>query len=437
MNHGMESPQAHPDMELIERQTMKSRNPALAYKPIPKLPVNLQKLKKKVVATMARLDRKHVSLAHWKSTTKRTSNYVLLRGGKEYPATGVLGPNDIHGYLRHRALQVFRFESTKPSDWSELELTLLFAFLHVHGRTYAHTDIWVQYLCDALNSGAVRKQLQTTGLPLPVSRTPDVEPRTPFSVAPKLVQLQNLRHGQEIGFLPADKSPERELWSKVRRDLAICLAKALEVLAPEHTVAFQSHAEQAPQEQERRLRKPVDGTLRTEAGKTGVGPFQPLPFQPKSAATVSRSSAGPGINGVVRRTHEAIVNALARAVKLTGCELLYNPMREDLIAIWPDRVVLFEVKIDTQATDVEQGLGQLIIYGLDVAKAYPRHTFQRVLVVPCRLAGSSSRAYQAERVYIMTFEQISDSEFTFADDPDMASPIFTRQGGRSRRSSKE
>ncbi len=390
-----------------------------------------------MVAAMARLDRKHVSLAHWKSTTRRASHYVLLHGGKEYPATGILGPKDIHGYLRHPALQVFRFESKEPSDWSEIELTLAFAFLHVHGRAYAHTDFRVQSLCDALNSLEVRKQPKNAGLTAPVSRTADVEPRTPFSVAAKLVQLQNLRRGQNIGFLPARKSPEQDLWSKLRPDLAPCLLSALEVLTPEHTAVFDRDGERTPRVPERRLRKPVDGTLRTEAGKTGVGPFRPLTFQPKSAATVSRSSAGPGMNGVVRRTHEAIVNALARALKLTGCQLLYDPSREDLIAVWPDRVVLFEVKIDTQATDVEQGLGQLIIYSFDIANAYPRHTFQRVLVVPCRLTGSSSSAYQAERVYVMTFKQISDSEFTFAEDPDMASPIFTRRGGRSRRSFKK
>ncbi len=191
------------------------------------LPANLQKVRKGVLATMARLDAKHGSLAHWKSTTKRASHYVLLNEGKEYPATGLLGPNDIHGYLRHPALQVFRFESKTPSDWTELELTLLFAFLHVHGRAYPHTDFRVQSLCDALNSDAVRKQLQIAGLPAPVSRTASVEPRTPFSVAPKLVQLQTLRCGQDVGFLPPEKSPEQKLWSKLRASLAPLLEQSV------------------------------------------------------------------------------------------------------------------------------------------------------------------------------------------------------------------
>jgi hypothetical protein len=95
--------------------------------------------------------------------------------------------------------------------------------------------------------------------------------------------------------------------------------------------------------------------------------------------------------------------------------------------------VLFEVKTDTRATHIEHGLGQLMIYGLDVAKAYPRRAFHRVLVVPCRLAGSSSRAYQSARIYIMTFRRVSDSEFTFAEDPDLASPILPRTAVHSKR----
>jgi len=341
------------------KSQMQQQNPP--GKRISNLPANLRKLRTAMLATMARLDRKHESLAHWKSATKKASHYVLLHGGKEYPATGVLGPNDIHGYLRHQALQVFRFESKKPSDWSELELTLAFAFLHVHGRAYAQTDFRVQSLCDALNSEAVRKQLQNAGLTAPVSRTADVEPRTPFSVAAKLAQLQNLQHGHDVGFLPPEKSPERKLWSKLRGNLATCLAKAREVLTPEYTAVFDSDREPAPEVPKRRLKKPVDGTLRTEAGKTGVGLFHLLPYQPKSATTVPRSSARPGMNCVARRTHEAIVDALARTLMSTGCERRYDPAREDLVAIWPDRVVLFEVKTDTLANHVERALGQLTV----------------------------------------------------------------------------
>jgi len=382
---------------------------------------------------MARLDRKHESLAHWKGSNKRASHYVLLHDGKEYPAAGLLGPKDIHGYLRHPALQVFRFESKYPSDWSELELTILFAFLHVHGRAYAQKDSRVQSLCDALNSSDLRKQLHAAGFTAPESRTTSVEPRTPFGVAPKLVQLLSLWRGQDVGFLPPDKSPERELWSKLKGDLTPCLGKALAVLNPKHAAIFEIHSEQAPNEQQRRLRKPADGTLQTEAGKTGVGRFQLLPYQPKSSSTVARSLTRPGMNLVARRTHEAIVDALARALTPTRCELRYDPAREDLVAIWPDRVVLFEVKTDTRAGSLERGLGQLMIYGVDVAKAYAGRSFMRVFVAPCRPSDSSSEAYQSALVYIMTFRRIADGEFAFTEDSKSGSTIFTHQQDLSNR----
>lgn len=411
---------------------MKSKMQILPHKMVSNLPTNLH-VRKAVLNAMAGLDRKHDSLAQWKSTTKRASHYVLVHQGKEYPAAGLLGPKDIHGYLRHPALQVFRFESKYPSDWSEFELTLLFAFLHVHGRAYAHTDSHVRSLCDALNSNAVRKQLHAAGLPAPESRTASVEPRTPFSVAPKLVQLLNLQHGQDVGFLPPAKSPERDLWSKLRGNLAPCLCKALEVLKPEHAAIFKSHSEQAPKVHGRNLRKPADGSLQTETGKTGVGRFRLLPFQPKSSTTVPRSSTRPGMNRLARRTHEAIVNALARALMSTRCELRYDPTREDLVAIWPDRVILFEVKTDTRATSVERGLGQLMIYSVDVAEAYAGRSFMRILVVPCRPSGSSSMACQSARVYIMTFRRIANDKFTFTEDSKSRSTIFAQRQDLSKR----
>jgi hypothetical protein len=411
---------------------MKTKMRIPAQTMVPNVPTNFR-VKKAVLDAMAGLDRKHGSLDDWKSTAKRTSHYVLVHEGKEYPAAGLLGPKDIHGYLRHPALQHFRFESKYVSDWSELELTLLFAFLHAHDRAYPHTDSRVQSLCDALNSGAVRQRLHAAGLPTPVARTASVEPRTPFSVAPKLVQLLNLMSGQDVGFLPPEKSPERALWSKLRGNLAPYLGKALEILKPKHAAIFERHCEQPPGDQQRRLRKPADGTLQTEAGKTGVGRFQLLPFQPKSSTTVPRSSTRLGMNCVARRTHEAIVNALARTLLPTRCELRYDPVREDLVAIWPDRVILFEVKTDTRAPSVEQGLGQLMIYGIDVAEAYAGRSFMRVLVVPCRPSGSGGRACRSALVYIMTFRRVADDEFTFTEDPKSGSTIFTHARDRTRR----
>lgn len=139
------------------------------------------------------------------------------------------------------------------------------------------------------------------------------------------------------------------------------------------------------------------------------------------------------MNCVARRTHEAIVNALARALMPTRCELRYDPGREDLVAIWPDRVILFEVKTDTRATSIEQGLGQLMIYGIDVGEAYAGRSFMRVLVVPCRPSGSGSKACRSALVYIMTFRRIADDEFTFTEDSKSGSTIFTHQRDLSNR----
>ncbi len=210
------------------------------------------------------------------------------------------------------------------------------------------------------------------------------------------------------------------------------MSRAFEVLAPEHTVVLGGRGAQLPNGQKRRLRKPADGTLRTEVGKTGVGQFNLLPYQSKSAATVPRSPARPGTNRVARRTHEAIVEALAQTLMPNGCELRYDPAREDLVAIWPDRVVLFEVKTDIRATHLERGLGQLMMYGYEVAEAYPRRAFERVLVVPCRPVGPSGRAYRSACVYIMTFRRVANDEFAFAEDPDLATPIFTHSWNRSK-----
>ena len=95
-------------------------------------------------------------------------------------------------------------------------------------------------------------------------------------------------------------------------------------------------------------------------------------------------------------------------------------------------MVLFEVKTDTRATYLEQALGQLMIYSVDVAEECPGRAFERVLVAPCRPAGSSGRAYQSACVYIMTFRRVANDEFAFAEDPDLVTPIFAHAWDRSK-----